>query len=118
MKILENKTKNQTLVTDLTVAGGFWNRNKGLLGRKHLGVQEGLWIEHCNSIHTFFMNFPIDVAFVDSNLVVCAAYNGIPPWRLTFPKWKAKSVFELPQGTLTKTSTEIGDQLNVVHAHT
>jgi uncharacterized protein len=117
MATLSNETKKQTLVTELTLAKSFFSRLKGLLGRKELHKQEGLWIEPCNSIHTFFMRFPIDVAFVDSELVICELYSNLAPMRMTLPKRKAKSVFELPTGTLSRTQTEIGDRLNVVYSH-
>ena len=37
----------------------------GLLGRSELAEGEGLWIQPCNSIHTWFMRFPIDAIFFD-----------------------------------------------------
>ena len=41
------------------VADNAWLRMKGLLGRHQLPAEEGLWIQSCNSVHTFFMTLRI-----------------------------------------------------------
>jgi len=102
------------MITKLSHTNHFWDRLRGLLGRTELPLNEGLWIQHCSSIHTCFMNFPIDVVFVDKELIVRAIHAHLKPWRMTLPKRKLYSVFELPSGTLSKSQTEIGDQLDVV----
>lgn len=115
---LVNQTKNCTLAEMTVIADTFWSRSKGLLGRKSMSANETLWIKGsqlipCNSIHTWFMNFPIDVAFVDSSLVVRAIYFNLPPWRMTWPTKGATSVFEFHSGSLQNSPIEIGDQLYV-----
>ena len=42
-----------------------WERMKGLLGRKSISNDELLILPKTNSIHMFFMKFPIDVVFLD-----------------------------------------------------
>ena len=115
---LLNKSKNIEVAHTLREARSFWQRTKGLLGENALPSGSALLIQGsrfipCNSIHTLFMRFPIDVVFVDRKLVVRAIYQDLGPWRLTWPAAGASSVFELPAGTLKKTSVEIGDQLHV-----
>ena len=115
MAKLMNKTKNKLVAPEIAIATSFYSRGRGLLGRKLLPREEGLWIKPCKSIHTFFMNFPIDAAFVDKNLRVLAVYGKLNPWRLAMPmNFKVHSVFELAGGVLTETETEIGDELYVV----
>lgn len=114
MKKLMSQTKNSMLLEDLKIASTFYSRAKGLLGRKRLEVQEGLWILRTNAIHTFFMNFPIDCIFVDQNLKVVGLRADVKPWRLTIPVWKASHVIEVCQGTVQQHKIEIGDQLHVV----
>jgi uncharacterized protein len=115
MATLMNKSKNEIVAKDLKIARSYLARGKGLLGRKTLPATEALWINPCRSIHTMFMNFTIDAAFVDRNLTVRAVYHGLTPWRLVMPfSWKVHSVFELAQGVLRQTRTEVGDQLYVV----
>ncbi|MBK8103789.1 MAG: DUF192 domain-containing protein [Cellvibrionales bacterium] len=47
-----------------------FERMRGLLGRSTMGDCECLWITRCNSIHTCFMRFALDVGFVDKQGVV------------------------------------------------
>lgn len=109
------KTANSTLVSHLEVADTLWTRTKGLLGRKQLAHDRALWIRPCNSIHTFFMKFSIDVVFVDAQMVVRKTYTHVRPNRLIFPVWKAASVIEFSAGFLEKHPLSIGEQLHVDH---
>ncbi len=113
MNTLYNKTKNLLITKDVHLAQSFWARGKGLLGRKHLGVEEGLWIRPCNNIHTFFMNFAIDCVFLDKSLTVVRVSSDVRPWRVVGPIWKAASVIEFPSGFAGLKNIEVGDQLYV-----
>lgn len=86
-----------------------WSRVKGLLGKKTLSPEEGLWIVPANSVHTCFMRFPIDVVFLDAECVVFKVISPMPPWRMALPVVGAKSVLELPAGTASV--LKAGDQL-------
>ncbi len=110
MAALFNKTKNQVIVPHLETASGLKRRLVGLMGRKEF-VNVGLWIPSCNSIHTCFMNFPIDLAFVDSKMNVVEVKHDVRPWRLVLPVLKAYGVFELPKGAASKIN--VGDILHV-----
>lgn len=57
-------------------------RLRGLLGGPEPDATEGLWITHCNSVHTFFMRYAIDVVFVDARGVVCKVCSHLGPWTL------------------------------------
>ena len=110
---LMNNSKSLELASNLKTAKSFFARSKGLLGLKTLAHGHALWILRCPSIHTCFMQFAIDVIFVDESLVVRAIHQNVVPWRMTLPVWGAASVFELPAGTLARCPTEVGDQLYV-----
>ena len=57
-------------------------RMKGLLGRRELPKDEGIFIRPASSIHMFFMRFPIDAVFLDrADRVVKVAAN-LRPWRI------------------------------------
>jgi uncharacterized membrane protein (UPF0127 family) len=113
MARLTNETTNAEIAADLKVAASLLARMKGLLGESFLPEGTALWIRPCNSIHTWFMRFPIDVVFVDERLIVRKTFENLAPWRLTLPRPGLHSVFEMPAGTLKKRSITIGDQLNV-----
>lgn len=87
-------------------------RRKGLLGQTGLDEGTGLWIVPCESIHTFFMKFAIDVVYLDRNHTVRKAISALGPWRLSMCLL-AHSVLELPMGTIERTSTQKGDRLEL-----
>ena len=84
---------------------------KGLLGRESLAQGEGLWIEPCPSIHTFFMQFSIDVIFVDRSWKVLHLIDSMAPQRLSRYVSHARGVLELPAGTIIASHTQVHDEL-------
>lgn len=113
MAVLRSETRNRVLVSDLKVARRFWDRGRGLLGRVALPAEEALWILRCNSIHTFFMMFPIDCVFVNRNLEVKALRRNVVPWRLVLPVWGASSVIEMAAGSIDRLEITAGEKLHV-----
>jgi uncharacterized membrane protein (UPF0127 family) len=92
------------------VADSAWLRTKGLLGRPSLDEDEGILLRPGGSIHMFFMRFPIDAVFVDSDLRVLRVAADLKPWRLA-SKRGAKAVLELPAGRCARASVSEGDHL-------
>lgn len=109
--VIRNATRDTVLADRAWAALRMGERMKGLLGRDGLGSGEGIHIDPCNSIHTFFMRFAIDVLFLDKQGTVVRAFEGLPPWRLTRVYAGARSVVELPPGTLSATGTYEGDRI-------
>jgi uncharacterized membrane protein (UPF0127 family) len=105
---VSNLTKGTELALKLEVAGSGPKRSKGLLGRKALLPGEGLWIIPCEAVHTFFMQFPIDLVYIDRKCRVRKATPNVPAWRLS-ACLSAHSVLELPAGTIERTHTSTGD---------
>ena len=85
----------------------------GLLNRSSLGAREALIIDHCQSIHMFFMRFAIDVIFVDRNCQVVGLVVGIKPYRLSPIFFKASDAIELKEGAIQESKTQIGDHLQL-----
>jgi uncharacterized membrane protein (UPF0127 family) len=98
------------LATRMEVADSPSTRNKGLLGRECLSPGEGLWIIPCESVHTFWMRFPIDLVYLDRKKRIVKLCDAVPPWRLSVCLW-AHSILELPSGTIRDTCTATGDTL-------
>jgi hypothetical protein len=94
------------------VARTFAERAKGLIGTKDLAADEGMLIEKCNAIHTFFMSFPIDAVFLDASDRVMKVVRGIKPWRpLVWGGWRAKKVLELKSpSAFRQTETSLRDR--------
>lgn len=105
-----NLSRGTVLATDLEVASSGKRRRKGLLGRDSLSPGEGLWIIPCESVHTFFMRFPIDLVYLDRKNRIRKVKNGVAAWRLS-ACFLAHSVLELPAGTVRRTDTQRGDKV-------
>jgi uncharacterized protein len=107
---VRNQTRNALLGDAVEVADSSAKRRVGLLRHERLEPGTGLWIVPCESVHTFFMKFPIDLVYVDKKRKVRKVRHAVPPWRLS-ACFTAHSVLELPAGTVEKTGTVAGDQL-------
>jgi uncharacterized membrane protein (UPF0127 family) len=107
--IFRNRTRNQVLSDRTRIANTLVTRMVGLLSTKSLSDGEGLWIEPCNSIHTWFMRFTIDAVFLDDRGSVVKLKDRMKPWRMTLISPKARGVLELPAGTIERTGTRMGD---------
>jgi uncharacterized membrane protein (UPF0127 family) len=87
-------------------------RMRGLLGRSSLPTGEGLLIESTGSIHTFFMQFPIDAVFLDSDWRVRKVVSDLKPGRTAGAKG-ARAVLELAAGEAERVGVKPGDRLAV-----
>src|SRR5262245_32921978 len=110
--VLTNGRNNQIVASSLVPAFDSASRRRGLL--KHDGLPEGsaLVIAPTNAIHTFFMRFAIDVAFVSRDGRVVKVRTAMPAWRIA-AAWRAFAVVELPPGALERAEVQIGDILRL-----
>ncbi|HWO42816.1 MAG TPA: DUF192 domain-containing protein [Candidatus Eisenbacteria bacterium] len=113
-----NLTKKTWLATKVRKADNFVTRLIGLLKRKHLGPEEALWLMPSKGIHTIGMKFPIDVVFLSKSNQVLGIISGLLPYRVSGVHLRGHSVLELPSGTIKKSRTEVGDQLEISLAET
>jgi len=90
------------------------SRRKGLLGRDELPSSVGMVLAPCCSIHTAFMRFSIDAAFVSRGGKVVKVVHEIKAWRMAL-SLRAYAVVELPAGTLRRRDVATGDRLYFVH---
>jgi uncharacterized membrane protein (UPF0127 family) len=65
-----------------------------------------LLLAPARSVHTCFMRRPIDVVFLDADLVVLKVVRALRPWRLAASR-RATAVLELPAGSAT---VAVGDR--------
>ncbi len=112
-----NMTRGASLGERIEVAGDFWARLMGLMGRPGLEPGDGLWLPGANGIHMMFMRFPIDAVFVgperaEGERTVLAVRSSLPAWRGIVPLVRgAKGCLELPAGTIEATGTRVGDRI-------
>ena len=108
-----NLTKETWLATKVRKADNFLTRLVGLLKRTNLGPEEALWLTPSRGIHTIGMKFPIDIVFLNKSHHVVGLMAGLAPYRISPVHFNGYSVLELPNGTIKKSRTEIGDQFEI-----
>jgi uncharacterized membrane protein (UPF0127 family) len=108
--VVRNQTRGTVLGREVELADTSAKRRTGLLKHTRLEPGTGLWIVPCESVHTFFMKFAIDLIYVDRGNKVRKVRHAVPPWRLSVCL-SAHSILELPAGTARQTGTSAGDQL-------
>lgn len=107
--LIRNTTKDSTLATAAEQATTFWQRGRGLLGRKELPAGSGLVIAPCSNIHMFWMQFALDVVFLDREGRVLKLYPALQPWRPYAGARGARTTLELPVGAIAASNTTVGD---------
>ncbi|HEY2815145.1 MAG TPA: DUF192 domain-containing protein [Acidimicrobiales bacterium] len=98
------------VLATLEVAESLGARTKGLLGRD--GIEGALLLQPAHSVHTFGMRFPIDVAFIDRDLVVVRTVS-MRRWRVSRVVMKSHAVIEAEAGTFARWELKPGDQLEI-----
>lgn len=99
-----NATTGAVIADRVRIAEDYKSRSVGLLSRRNFEKGEGLLIRPCNSIHTFFMRFPIDVVFLDKNGVVLKIKHSLQPWRFSACVPFGYMTLELPENTIEKSN--------------
>lgn len=110
-----NTTRETVLAERAGAATNSRERRTGLLKHTSLPEGEGLWIAPCEAVHTFGMKFAIDLVFIDRKHRVVKVRESVPRRRIAVAL-TADSVIELPAGTIARTGTRKGDQLQFEEA--
>lgn len=110
---VRNLTRDTLIGDAIESAETSAERRTGLLKHDKLEEGAGLWIVPCEAVHTFFMKFAIDLIYLDRKRRVRGVRRAVAPWRLSICL-PAHSVLELPPGTINRTNTKEGDELQLV----
>jgi hypothetical protein len=108
--VMRNQRNRRSLAHDLIGAFDSKTRRIGLLRHEVFPEGSAMVIAPTTAVHTFFMRFPIDVAFVTRDGRVVKTYARLAPWRIA-AALRAHAVVELPAGTLSRCDTVTGDTL-------
>ena len=106
-----NQTRETFLAFRVKVADSLLSRLIGLLGRRSLEPDSGVWIFPASAIHTIGMMFTLDVVLIDKDFKVVGVREIVRPFSVVWPNFCVESVIELPAQTIFKSRTEVGDQL-------
>jgi uncharacterized membrane protein (UPF0127 family) len=103
---------DQCVVPTVWHAANPWTRLRGLLGRKPLEAAgaEGMLIEPCSSVHTFWMGYPLDLIFLDRNDRVLQICEKVVPWSARGARG-ARKTLELAAGSVGIFKPQIGEEL-------
>jgi len=111
------RAADDSVICDRLVLGeSFLQRFMGLMGRASIDEGEGLYLAS-NSIHMFFMRFPIDALFVsradtEGRRRVVGMRPDLPPWRgIVMPVRGAEGVVEMKAGTLARLGVAVDDEV-------
>jgi len=110
--LLLNERTGELVANDVELASTRETRRKGLLGRESLSAEAALVLAPCCSIHTAFMRFPIDVAFVDRDGRVIRFVRDLKPWKIAV-SLRARAAIEFAAGSLRARDVRLGDRLYV-----
>jgi uncharacterized membrane protein (UPF0127 family) len=98
------------VLATIEVATSLRDRTRGLLGRD--GIEGAILLQPAKSVHTLRMQFPIDVAFCDRDLVVLKVVT-MARNRVSLPVRRAHAVIEAEAGMMQKWGVVVGDHLHV-----
>ena len=109
MRLINDRTR-RVVATSIELVTTRDARRRGLLGRESLGADEGMFLTPCAAIHTAFMRFPIDIAFVDADGLAVQLVHELRPWRIA-ASLRSRAVIELAAGRLRQCGIALGDRL-------
>lgn len=109
---LRNTRTGAVVARDLLPALDSATRRTGLLKHNSLPADTAMLIAPTNAIHTFFMKFPIDVAFVSRDGRVLKIRTAMPAWRMA-GVWAGHAVVEMAAHALSRSGTAVGDVLSL-----
>ena len=93
---MQEKVTIGNKVFSVEVANSFFSRLIGLMFKKSYDPDKALLITPCNSIHMFFMRFPITAVFVNSDGVITDFKKDLKEWRIFFSLFKkSEAVYEI-----------------------
>jgi uncharacterized membrane protein (UPF0127 family) len=59
-------------------------------------VDHALLFKNCKSIHTFFMQFNLDIVYLDKDNKIVKIIKQLKPFKIVLPVKNATSILEIP----------------------
>ena len=105
---LVDRDTRVVVVAKLILADRFWPRFVGLQFRAGLPQGSGLLLVPCNSVHTCFCRFPIDLTCFDRRGRVLEVRQHLRPWRAAVAPAGTHAILETAAGEMT---IDVGQRL-------
>lgn len=107
------KIEGKIIIENVLIYNTFFKRLHGLMFKKQF-IMGGVLLVPCKQIHSFFMNFPIDVIFLAKDDHVLHVLPSFKPGKISSIIKDCQKVLELPSGTITKYNIKEGTILEIV----
>ena len=112
---LRRRGDQRLLLSRLHQAVSAQDQRRGLLGLSALDSATGLFFPGVRMIHTFFMQMPIDVAFLGPDGAVRDLHPRLPPWRIAFCRQPGRAdTLEAAAGAFQLWNLQLGEQLEIL----
>ena len=108
---ITNERHGSLVAERCRVASGLFQVVFGLHLLPRLLPGEGLLLPGATTIDTTFMGYAIDLVFIDRDRRVTKLVPVLRPWRFALWNPGARDCLELPEGTIERSGTQVGDHL-------
>lgn len=111
-----DRTSGEVLASEVELADTFWRRFRGLMLRRRFPRGRALLFKFNKpgryGVHTFFVRFPIDLMYLDSDFRIVELRAWLKPWRMHKSRAAASYLAELPAGTLRSAKVRVGHKIS------
>ena len=107
---IEIKDSNILLAENCYRPTKTWEKIRGLIGRPKLDRSSALLLDASDCIHTLFMQYSIDILYLDKDLRVIKTTSSMKPWRIAFC-FEAFAILVLSGGAIQKKHLTTNHQL-------
>lgn len=101
------------IINNIIHANTFLERLKGLMGKEELPKDTGLLLEPCDNVHTFHMQFPIDVLFLNHENEVMYIEHSMKPNQIGKKVKGSVKVLEVSGGIAAAMNIQPGDLIDL-----
>ena len=114
-QMIRNQTKNKIIADDAELCEDILSKSLGLMfsRKKNNALIFKFNREKTIALHMIFVSYPIDVLFLDKNKNIVDIKENFEPFAFYKSGKKAMYAIGLPNGTVKKTGTEIGDKIEI-----
>jgi len=109
--------KSIRLVRKIRIADTFIKRLIGLLGTRDLPEDTGLLLTPCRRVHTWGMQYAIDVLHLDEDHRVLAISSGLPPNTFGRKVTGTCQVLEVKEDLAAAYDIQVGDRIEIANSN-
>ncbi len=111
--LIKNITKKRVIAAKYKICDDSFSKFIGLmLSKQHKKTLIFKFKkEQIISLHMLFVFYPIDVLFLDKSKIVVDKKENFKPFTFYSSKKKATYAVELPEKTISRTKTKMGDKI-------